>query len=65
MQGGARHSVLARAYRALAERGQALLHWARNWWGLLFIAAQVIVLATFMGGLAIVAIEDEDEAEEE
>ena len=45
MSGSARHSMLARGYRALAERGQALLIWARNWWGLLFIAAQVIVLA--------------------
>jgi phospholipid/cholesterol/gamma-HCH transport system permease protein len=40
-----RPSLLARAYRALARRGQAMLAWARSWWALLFIAAQVIVLA--------------------
>lgn len=38
-------SLLARVYRALAERGQDLQAWGRNWWGLLFIGAQVIVLA--------------------
>jgi phospholipid/cholesterol/gamma-HCH transport system permease protein len=40
-----RSSVLVRIWHVLAAQGTQLLLWARHWWRLLFIGAQVIVLA--------------------